>query len=182
MTISSSWFGPQRVFLFCVFFSPLFVWPCVVYSQPSSTSTVGPDIPGIIVLYNVLYTWRIFIHKECCCCWCSVRCYAAAVRHRVPDGWKKMLVVRWIWVHPAFSFLSFKHDIFVMYVPLGSTIINTSYQKLPFASIVAFSALICLYYILGNNRHARSQGGRQRRSPFCTYVSWWTEGVVTTYI
>ena len=46
---------------------------------------LGPDIPGILLLYDVeLYTWHIFIHTECCCrrrccCCCSVCCYTAAV-------------------------------------------------------------------------------------------------------
>ena len=40
-----------------------------------------------------------------------------------------------------------KHVLFLMYVPLDG--------------VVAFTASICLYYILGNYGHARSHGGRQ---------------------
>ena len=50
----------------------------------------GPDTPGIILLYDVLYTWNVFIHTECCCrccrC-CSVRiCYCSSSC----AGWKKL--------------------------------------------------------------------------------------------
>ena len=48
---------------------------------------------------------------------------------------------------PPSVFFLFKYDLFSMYAPLGSA--------------VALSASICLYYLLGNYGHARSQGGRQ---------------------
>ena len=65
----------QDTYQWCaVFFHVFFVWRGVV-SQPSP-STVGPDIPGIILLYeyDVFNTWHVFIHTECCCrcCCCSV--------------------------------------------------------------------------------------------------------------
>ena len=68
------------------FFSPLFVWHRVV--SQTRTSTVEPDIPGIILWYDALYTLHVFIHAECCCRCChttAVVAAAAAVRHRVPD-------------------------------------------------------------------------------------------------
>ena len=48
------------------FFTFLFCFESFVGSQPS-TSTVGPDIPGIMLLYDVIYTWNVFIHTERCC-------------------------------------------------------------------------------------------------------------------
>ena len=49
-----------------LFFPQLFiVWHRPV-SQPS-TSKVGPDIPGTILLYDVFYNWHVFVHTECCC-------------------------------------------------------------------------------------------------------------------
>ena len=59
-----------------------------------------------------------------------------------------MLVIHWTWFHPVFSFSSFKYDLFLMYVPVGST-------------AVAFAVSISLYYIFSNYGHARSQGGCQ---------------------
>ena len=38
-------------------------------------------------------------------------------------------------------------------------------MNIPLGSIVAFTASICLYYILANHGHARSQGGRQPAAP-----------------
>ena len=66
---------------------------------------------------------------------------AAAVRHRVPDDTMAAGSLNLIPV-----FVSSQHDLFSV-LPLGST--------------VAFTASICLDYILGNDGHARSQGGRQ---------------------
>ena len=57
-----------------------------------------------------------------------------------------MLLVYGIRFHPVFISLRSNTKWFT-YAPLGCT--------------VAFTALICLYYILGNFGHAQSQGGRQ---------------------
>ena len=47
----------------CAVFSSLFCFVSSrVVSQPS-TSTAGPDIPVIILLYDVIYTWHVFIHR-----------------------------------------------------------------------------------------------------------------------
>ena len=93
-------------------------------------------------------------------CFCSVRVFAillllmqlllhaAAVRHRVPDG--KVCWCGSLHLIPVSS-SSFKHNLLLMYVPLGST------------AAVAFAALIYVWYvlhILGNYGHARSQDGR----------------------
>ena len=61
---------------------------------------------------------------------------------------------------PSIGFLFIlKHDLCLMCVPLGS--------------VVAFTALICLYYILGNYGRARSQGGLQSaaaKPPLYIYI------------
>ena len=77
-----------------------------------------------------------------CCGTAVVAAAAAAVRRRMAknvDGSLDLI--------PSSFFILVKHGLFLMYVPLGST--------------VAFTASICLCYILGNYGHARSQGGRQ---------------------
>ena len=107
----------------------------------------------------------------CCCCCFSVCSYTAvaaaapaaaavlllpaAVRHRVPYG------QIWCWFIESdsiYCFLSLHSHtrLYLMCVPLGS--------------VVAVSASICLYYILGSYGHARSQGGvsQPRRSTPCT--------------
>ena len=118
-------------------------------SQPS-TSTVEPDMPGIVLLYDVFCSRHVFIHTECCCrpCWCSgpvlllQQLLLSVVACRMA---KKILRLHSIWIHPVFSLSSFKQGASLMYIRLRST--------------VAFTALVCLYYVLGNCGHARSQGG-----------------------
>jgi len=152
ISINSSWFDPQHGHLFCVwYFSPLFIWRCVVYPQPSSTSrtwytryftAVRYYMPGIytfrVLLLPLLLLLCLLQHSRCCCsiCCCSSSCAV----------WQKLLLVHRIWFHSVLSFSS-NTIYFLTDVPLGST--------------VAFTASICLYYILGNYAHARSQGGRQ---------------------
>ena len=76
----------------CPFFH-LFSLFGVVVSQPS-TSTVGPDIPGIILLYDVpgiiylacVYTYIVLL-RPLLMLWTGVGdVAAAAVRRRVPSG------------------------------------------------------------------------------------------------
>ena len=136
---------------------PLFhlslVWRGVV-----SQLSLGPDILGIILLYDVLHTWHVFIHTDCCCrccCCCSFVflycccCCGQRLLFVIVCRMAK-IVAGSLSLIPSSVFFSLhsKHDLFLMYVPLGST-------------NVAFAASICLYYILGNYGHARSQGGRQ---------------------
>ena len=89
---------------------------------------------------------------RCCCCssCCLLVLFVIVCRMAIVAGSLNLI--------PVFYFSSFKHDLGLMYVPLGST--------------VAFTASICLYYILGNFGHARSQGGVSppRRSPPCIYI------------
>ena len=63
-------------------------------SQPStSTTVVGPDIPGIILLYDVFYNWHVCVETHrvllplLLVLWTGVvAAAAAAVRRGVPDG------------------------------------------------------------------------------------------------
>ena len=83
--------------------------------------------------------------SRCSSFWCSPSC----------TGWQKLLLVHSIWFHPRFSCSVFKHDIFLMYIPLGSAVAST--------------ASVRLYYILDSYGHARSQGGHQWCAVFFTY-------------
>ena len=57
---------------------------------------LGPDTPGIILLYEVLYSWHVLAMSAAaaaasscysvCCYTAVVAAAAAAVRHRVLDG------------------------------------------------------------------------------------------------
>ena len=131
-------FPARALFLFvlvCRFSSPHSVWRRAV-SQPSTSRTIH----GIILLYDVplLYILHVFIRRVLlpllllfvlqCCCWCCSSCCCSSSC----AGWKTV-VVHWTWFHPVFSFSSFKHDSFLMYVPLGST-------------AAAFTASICLQW------------------------------------
>ena len=112
---------------------------------------LGPDIPGIILLYDVVYTWHVFIHKECCCrcCSCSVPVFLLqqlplfVILYRMAKNVAGSLNL----IASSVFFLFIQTRIIFNYVPLGST--------------VAFMASIWLCYILGNDGHARSQGWRQ---------------------
>ena len=81
---------PRRTSVVCRFFhSFFFVWSRVV-PQPS-TSTVGPDIPGILLLYDTIYAWHVFIHTVLLTLLPMLRtgvitAAAADVRRGVPDG------------------------------------------------------------------------------------------------
>ena len=68
-------------------------------SHPSTVAPLGPDIPRIILLHDVLYTWHVFTQSAAagaaaalCVAMLLVAAAGAAVRHRVADG-KKMLLV-----------------------------------------------------------------------------------------
>ena len=67
----------------------------------------------------------------------------AAVRRRVPDG----KICCWFIESDSSVFFLFIQTRYILNVLLVST--------------VAFTASICLQYILGNHGHGRSQGGRQ---------------------
>ena len=95
---------------------------------------------------------------ECCCC--SVCCYtavvaaAAAVHHRVPDGNK------------CFWFIEADFSVFFLFI-------QNNVFNVPLGGTVAFTASICLYYILGNYGHARSQRGRHSataKNPCVYYI------------
>ena len=144
--------APERsLFFFGVplSFHLFFVWRRVI-TKPS-TSRIWYITP------HDVYTWHVFINTECCCC--SVCCYtaadvaAAAVRHHVRDG-KNCC---WFIESNSSVFFLFIQTRFIFNVPL--------------VSAVAFTASICLWYILGSYGHARSQGGRQPAagSPPCIY-------------
>ena len=79
-------------------------------------------------------------------CTGAVATAAAAVRRRVPDDKKCCWFIESGSIQCFFLFIQTQF-IFNVCIPLGST--------------VAFTASICLDYILGNDGHARSQGGRQ---------------------
>ena len=157
-SMSISWCSTPGWSLFvCVpFFLPLFVSRRVV-SQPSTSRTWYTRYYTDTRYYTAvqcctayyIYDMHLYIQR-CWRCWCCSACsYTAvvaaaadAVRHRVPHG------KNCCWLIESDSiqcFLSWKTIIFI--VPLGCS--------------VAFTASICLYYILGNYGHAWSQGGRQ---------------------
>ena len=76
--------------------------------------------------------------SRCSSCCCSPSC----------AGWQKLLLIHWIWLHPKFSFFF-----------LETRYILNIYIYIPLGSAVAFTASVCLYYVLGSYRHVRSQGG-----------------------
>ena len=84
------------------------------------------DCNYTIELYAAVRRTSMYLHipvMYLCCC--SVCCYTAvvavAVRHRVPDG--EICCCGSLHLIPVFSFSSsFKHDLLLMYVPLGSTL------------------------------------------------------------
>ena len=78
---------------------------------------------------------------------------AVTVRRHVPNGKSCCWFNEYESMQVSF-FSSFKHDIFLTYIPLGGT--------------VAFTASVCLYYILGSYGHARSQGSHQWCAVFFT--------------
>ena len=114
---------------------------------------LGPGMPGIVLLYDVLYTWtciysyRVLLPLLLLLCTGVVGAAAACCCSSSCAGWPKIVTGSLNLIPSSVFFLSFKHDLFLMYLPLGST--------------VAFTASICLYYILGNYGHGRSQGRRQ---------------------
>ena len=57
-----------------------------------------------------------------CCYTAAVAAAAAAVSHRVPDGKNCCWFVESDSTYVVFSFYSFKHDLIIMYAPLGSTV------------------------------------------------------------
>ena len=81
---------------------------------------------------------------------------AAAVGHRVPDG--KIVPGSWNLIPPSMLFLCIQ-------APKCLLLIHV-----PFGSAVTLTVSICLYYILGNYEHARSQIGpaRHGEAPLCT--------------
>ena len=102
-----------------------------IWFNERRTSTVRPDMPGIILLwdifYNIFYTWHVFIHKSAAaafvdildrCCCCSSCCCSSPHAE-----WQKLLLVLWIWFHPVFSFSSFKHDTYFFIYPLAVLLI-----------------------------------------------------------
>ena len=127
---------------------------------------LGPAIPGIILLYDVLYTWHVFIYTErccrCCCCCCAPvllllqKLLSVIVRRTAKTVAGSLNLMT---SNVFFLFIQTQFIFDVCTTPLGSTI--------------EFTALICLYNILGNCRHARSQGGHQPaalKPPLCVYV------------
>ena len=102
-----------------------------------------PDMTAIILLYDVVYTWHVFVHTMYCCgCRrCSASCYAPvaaaaadAVCHRVPDGRNCC----WFIGSDSIQCFLCLHTWLAFNVPLGST--------------VAFTASIwLLYYIFGKS-------------------------------
>ena len=135
------------VFLFTSFFLFGVVWFHI-------RVPLGPDIPCTILLYDVLYTWHVLIRRECCCrCYCySVPLLLQQLLLFVVCRMAKIVAGSLNLIPSSVLFLIqtrfFKY--FYSYVPLGST--------------VAFTASVCLYIIgnyIGNDGHARSEGGRQ---------------------
>ena len=95
----------------------------------------------------------LLLQLKCCCK------LAAAVCHRVPDD--TICCCGLLHLLPAFSFSSFKHDLFLMY-----HLAVLSHLR-PRSS-----------YIFGNYGHARSQGGRQvnKAKPPCIRYEVYTLG------
>ena len=140
--MSAWWFDSHRSRLFCFWGAvcfhlfQCFIWRRVV-SQPSTSRT----------WYTRYYTdvrrniYSMYLYVESFpdavaaalyrCCRCSSWCCSSSC-----SRWQKLLLVHWIWSHPRFSSSSFRHDLFLLYVPLGST--------------VAFTASICQYYTSEN--------------------------------
>ena len=140
------WFGSRRFFV--VLFS-LFFLVCAMYLNTSVN--VGTMV---IEVSSQQSRRHFYILTECCyrCC-CFVCCYVAVaaaavllllvtVRRRVPDG----QVCCWFVESDPSVFFLFIQTRVIFYVSFGSTV---SHLRPRFA------------YILGNYRHARSQGGRQ---------------------
>ena len=122
---SAWWIDCQRALLFLLFrlvFISLFG---VVWFH--NRVPLGPDILGIILLCDVLYTfiylaciytYRVLLPLLLLLCTGVVAAAAAAVRHRVSDGKNCCWFIESDSIQCAF-FL-FKHDLCLMYVPLGS--------------------------------------------------------------
>ena len=144
-------------FLVCRYFLPLFVvWRRVVSQLSTSRTSYTRYYTAVrrIIYLACLYTYRVLLTLLLLLCTGVVAAAAAAVRHRVADSKNCCWFIEYDSIQCFIS--SFKHDIFIMYVPLGST--------------VAFSASICLYYILGSYgmRGAKTGVIPPRRSPPCT--------------
>ena len=132
-------------FYLCAVFSLLFVSGRVV-SQSSTLRTWYTRY--YYLLYDLLFTWHVFIHTECCCrCCCSVpvvllkQLLLFVIVCRMANN-----VAGWLNQFPSHVLFLFKHDMFWIYVSLGSAVVFT-------ASTFLFN--------LGNYEHAGSQGGRQ---------------------
>ena len=111
-------------FLHVFFFPSLFVQAlCVCFQDKEYLDLI--DCNYTTELYAAVrctstYLYTSYTCQVFCCC-CSVCCYtAAAVRHRVPDG--KNCCCGSLHLIPMSSFSSFKHNVNLMYAPLGSTV------------------------------------------------------------
>ena len=162
MNMSTWWFDSQRALSFffwcCVFFQLFWFGAVLVHNRVP----LGPDIPGIILLYDVLlrsiylaciYTCRVLLpllllllcmSVYCCCC-TSCRLLLLFV-----------IVCRMAIFFAGSVNLTPSVVMFLFILKTRKKITNV-----PLGSVVAFTASICLYYVLGNYGHARSQGGRQ---------------------
>ena len=141
----------SRFFCWCAFFvSRLFLFGIMLLH---SRVRPGPDIPGIILLYDDLYTWHVFIDTECCCrgCCCSapVLLLQQLLLFIVVCEWQNLLCIESDYIQCLFPFSPSKNDLFFMYVTFGGT--------------APFTATICVHCIVGNYVHARSQGGSKQK-------------------
>ena len=90
-------------FFICVPFFHLFLFRVVWFHN---RVPLGP-VPGIIQLYDVLYTWHVFIRKESCCCCCCCRCSVPVLLQLllfVIVCWKAKTVAGSLYLIPSTSF------------------------------------------------------------------------------
>ena len=111
---------------------------------------LGPDVPGIMLLYGVLCTCYVFVQSAAAAAAAAV-CVAILLL-QLQQLLLFVIVCRMVKIVsgslnliPSRVFLLFTQTQFIFNAP---------------SLAVAFTALICLYYILGNCGHARSEVGR----------------------
>ena len=178
---------------FCVrrFFSPLDVLFGVVWFHDRVPP--GPDTPGCsvfvvvvgvvltfthrynavrghrILLYDVFYTWHVFIHTECCCrcCCCLLLCVAIPVL-LLPQLLLLLILCRMTKTVAGSSNL-IPSSVFFPFIPTR-LIFNVC---IPLGCTVAFTASICLYItsaVITGMRGAKAGVSPPRHSPPCMYI------------
>ena len=108
-----------------------------------------------------IYTHKVLLPLLLQLCTGVLAAAAVAVRRHVLDGKNCCWFIESDSIQ-SFLFSSLKRDTFWTYI----------YIYIPLGSAVAFTASVCLYYVLGSYRHVRSQGGHQWFAIFFASFAW----------